>query len=169
MGPHVGDVREPHLVRPARGEVAAHQVGRGARLRRRLLCLAFGALGAAARRAGPAVVAHDARHALAGGAHARPLEPLEHLRGAVDAPAGLAHLGDHGGELLVAQVVRTARPLLPCVVALPRDPEGGAHLRDRPHALVEQYERELSPLRPGAYSCLLAKKALVLKVSRSRA
>ena len=163
MGPHVGDVREPHLVRPARGEVAAHQVGRGARLRRRLPCLAFGALGAAARRAGPAVVAHDARHALAGGAHARLLELLEHLRGAVDAAAGGVYLGDRRGQLGVAQVVRARRPLPPCVVALPGDMEGRAHLGYAPGALVEQDESELRPLRLRAYSCLLAKKALAFK------
>lgn len=63
MRAHAGDAREPQPVRAARAEVPPREAGRRVGPRRRLLGPALGALGAAARRAGPAVLAHDARRA----------------------------------------------------------------------------------------------------------
>ena len=94
MGPHVRDAGEPGPVRPVRAEIAANQVRRGAGLRRGGPPLPLGAPRASARRPGPAVLAHQARRALARGAHAGAPQLGEDLRGAVDAAAGGAYLGD---------------------------------------------------------------------------
>ncbi|OUN44075.1 hypothetical protein B5G21_02010 [Enorma massiliensis] len=121
---------------------------------------AIGALGAAARRAGPAVLAHDARRALARRALSAPAQPREDLRGVVDAAACLADLGDPAGELGVAPA-RPARA--PRVVALPGDAGRRAHLRHAPAPLAERDGSEPRLPRPGACSCLPAKKALAFK------
>ena len=154
---------------PVRAEIAANQVRRGVGLRRGGLPLPLGAPRASARRPGPAVLAHQARHALARGAHTGAPQLGEDLRSAVDAAAGGVYLGDLRRQLGVAPVARAGRPSSPRVVSLPGDLERGAHLRDRPCALVEHDESELGPLRLRAYSCLLAKKALAFKsISFSR-
>ena len=160
---HVGDVGEPGPVRAVRAEVSPHEVGRRVGLRRCLPGLALGALGAAARRAGPAVLAHDVRRALARRALSAPAQLREDLRGAVDAAARLVDLGDLAGELGVAQVAPARPARAPRVVALPGDAERRAHLRHAPAPLAEQGESEPRLLRLGAYSCLPAKKALAFK------
>ena len=151
-GAHVGDVGEPGLVGAVGGEVAPHQVGGGPGLRRGRLRSPLRPPRAAARGAGPAVVAHEARHALARRAHPAAQQLHVHLRGAVDAAARLVDLRDQPRELEVALVARAGRPAPPRVVALSGDPERRAHVRDPPGALVGRYERELSPLRGRAYS-----------------
>lgn len=163
MRAHVGDVREPCAVRPVRREVSLDQVGSRVRLRRGRFGRALRPPGAAARRAGPAVLAHGARDALARGPLAGPLELGEDLRRPVASPARPVYLGDLRRELGIAQVVRAGRPLPPRAAALAGDLQRGAHLGHAPGALVEKDERELGPLRPGPYSRLLAKKALASK------
>ena len=140
-----------------------------------LACGAAAFLSPLGRLAHPRVVpvqpfsAHQARHALARGAHTGAPQLGEDLRSAVDAAAGGVYLGDLRRQLGVAPVARAGRPSSPRVVSLPGDLERGAHLRDRPCALVEHDESELGPLRLRAYSCLLAKKALAFKsISFSR-
>lgn len=120
---------------------------------------AIGALGAAARRARPAVLAHDARHALARRALSAPAQLREDLRGAADAAARLAGPGDPAGGLGVAQVAPARPARAPRAVALPGDAGHRAHLRHAPAPLAEQDESEPRLLRLGAYSCLPAKKA----------
>ena len=122
-----------------------------------------------ARHPAPPALAHDPRHALARGAHARPPQLEEHLRCAVYVAYLRSDLGYHRRKLLVAHRVRARRAPLPRAVALAGHLERGAHLRHRPGALVEGDELELRPLRRLAYSCLLAKKALAFKsISFSR-
>lgn len=123
-----------------------------------------------ARGAAPASLPHDAGHALARGAPPpeRP-QPHERLGRAVNIPHLGSDLGYQLGELFVAHGVRAGRPRLPRAVAPPGHLQRRAHLRHRPVHFVEEYELELRPLRGKAYSCLLAKKALAFKVSRSRA
>ena len=75
-------------------------------------------------------------------------------------PVEVLILGDLPGELGVAQVVRARRPPPPRVVALTGDLQRGAHLGDGLDPFVEQDESEPRPLRPGACSCLLARRAL---------
>ena len=120
---------------------------------------AIGALGAAARRAGPAVLAHDARRALARRALSAPAQLREDLRGAVDAAARLVDLGDPAGELGVAQAAPARPARAPRVVALPGGAERRAHLRRAPAPLAGQDGSGPRPLRPGACSCLPARRA----------
>ena len=67
-------------------------------------------------------------------------------------------------RMMRAARVAPARPArAPRVVALPGHLERRAHLGDRTGPLVGLDERELSPLRLRACSCLLAKRALAFK------
>ena len=166
---HVGDVGEPRPVGTVRAEVALDQVGGGVRLRRGGLPPALGPLGASPRGSDQAPLAHDSGHAFARRAHAVRPEPLEHLGRAEVAAPKPVHALDVARQLRVAQVASARPARAPCVVALARHLQRGAHLRDRPDALVHQDEGEPRPLRLGAYSCLLAKKALAFKsISFSR-
>ena len=135
----VGDVGEPRPVGAVRAEVAPHQVRCGVRPRRGRLLPALRPPGAAARGAGRAPLAHDARHAPARGAHA--------------VPPGLG----------VPLVARAGAAGSPRAVALPGRLERRAHLGDRPGPLVGLDERGLSPLRPRACSCPPAEGALASK------
>ena len=151
-GAHVGDVGEPGLVGAVGGEVAPHQVGGGPGLRRGCLRSPLRPPRAAARGAGPAVVAHEARHALARRAHPAAQQLHVHLRGAVDAPARLAGLRDQPRGPGVPEIAGARPPAPPRAVALPGRPERRAHVRDPPGALVGRYGREPGPLRGRAYS-----------------
>lgn len=128
----VGDVREPGPVRAVGRELAAHQVGGGVGLRRGRLRLALRPLGAAARRPDPAVLAHDARHALARRGLAGLLELGEDLRRPVDAAAGGVYLRDLPGELGVPLVVRARPGLATLGWTVSRGPaEGGSDGRSK--------------------------------------
>lgn len=151
-GAHVGDVGEPGLVGAVGGEVAPHQVGGGPGLRRGCLRSPLRPPRAAARGAGPAVVAHDAGHALARRAEAPAPKLHVRLRRAVDAPARLIDPRDRPRELGVPEIVGARPPAPPGVAAPPGHPERRAHVRDPPGAPVGRYERELSPLRGRPYS-----------------
>ena len=151
-GAHAGDVGEPRLVGARCAEVAPHQVRRRVGLRRGRPRRPLGASRAAARGAGPAVAAHEARRALARRAHPAAQQLHVHLRGAVDAAARLADPRDRPRGLEVALVARAGRPAPPRAVALSGDPERRAHVRDPPGAPAGRYERELGPLRGRAYS-----------------
>lgn len=118
---HAGDAGEPGPARAVRAEVPPREAGRRVGPRRRLLGPALGALGAAARRAGPAVLAHDARRALARRALSAPAQPREDLRGAADAAARLADPGGLAGELGVAQAAPARPARAPRAAALPGD------------------------------------------------
>ena len=126
-------------------------------------------LGAPPGRPDPAVLAHDARHALARGAHAGPLQLGEDLRRPVDPAAGGARLGDRPRELPVAQVALARPARAPRVAAPSGYLRRGAHPRYAPAPLVEQDGREPRLLRPGPRSCPPAKKALAFEsISLSR-
>ncbi len=117
----------------------------------------------------PAVLAHDARHALARGAHAGPLQLGEDLRRPVDPAAGGARLGDRPRELPVAQVALARPARAPRAAAPAGYLRRGAHPRYAPAPLVEQDGREPRLLRPGPCSCPPAKKALAFEsISLSR-
>ena len=83
-GLDVGDVGEPRHVGAVGLEPAPHQVQRRFALGRPLL--ARGALGARARHAAPAALAHDAGHPLARRANPEGPQPHERLGRAVDIP-----------------------------------------------------------------------------------
>ena len=137
---------------PSAVKSCPHRVGGGPGLRRGCPRRPLRPPRAAARGAGPAVVAHGAGHALARRAEAPAPKLHVHPRRAVDAPARLVDLRDQPRELGVPEIAGARPPAPPGVVALPGHPERRAHVRDPPGALVGRYERELSPLRGRPYS-----------------
>lgn len=162
----VGDVGEPRRVGAACLEPALDQVVRGLPLGSALL--AGRSLGARARDAVPASLPHDARHALARGAHPERPQPHERPGRAVDAPNLVSDLGYRDGKLLVAQGVRARRARFPGVMAL-RAAFSAAHISDT---------GQLGSLRVNSNSALFAeaptaacrrRRRSLLKVSRSRA
>lgn len=99
--------------------------------------------------------------------HARPPQLEEHLRCTVYVANFYSELGYHRRKLLVAHRVSARRASLPRVVAPAGHHERGAQLQLRPDILVGEDVLELRLIRRLAYGCLLAKKALTLKASRS--
>ena len=161
MRPRAGDVSEPQPIGARGGEVALHQIGRGTSFQNALT--AAGLLGVSPGDATPTVFSHDARDAFSARTHAPSPQHPEDLGRSAGPAARLVLLPDHAGKLQIALVIRARRAAPPCTAALPGGLGGGARIGDAPN----RHEAESRLLRLCTYSCLLAKKALALKGSRS--
>lgn len=133
--------------------------------------LAGGPFGARARDAAPAVVAHDAGHPFARGAHPQRAQTHERLRRAVYVPDIAPDLGYQGRQLGIPRVVGGCRPQRPGVVALAGAAQGKArHISETPYSdRWAAMNANLAPFACAPTAACWRRRRSLLKVSRARA